>query len=821
MSDRTPVNTKFALYDFAGKPREYYVVDEVIVPKPVLEPTISHHIVIIDRSGSMYSVMDATKAMVEKVMTVEEFQQSGLLLTLLSYSSKGDYTVHFSRTPVAEVLDPSKPHVKAIRDMRATCLTSMSGALNEALSHIQPGETTAVSVHTDGWFNDASPAAEAKAVDKWLLRVQKEFPNVFCNTVAYGNYTDFKMLDRMSASLSGKTVVAKDVKQVYTALHDTTALLAGRVLPAIHVSTEEGDFLAFHNVTQRKVNGSATDFAVKGVGPDDETRLLRFKRVAESTWKRNPRPEANGADGTLLPVYVFARTLLGAHRLNDAKYALMATRDAALIRQHYKALTSEGLAALATDLEDRIGGDMTGYSDLGSYGFGADRLSILEVCALLEKHRKDFTLDLDQFLMGYARRGLVRPAGRWNDDGTFAPADSRLVPTDDTRSVSVTGFELSNAAATINMEVTRPADLYKAGQKVTHVAGRKLALSQIRAYTLVGDGEVNAERLYLNISSKRLHAALVAGNVLPDEAFDHAKTYILDLTALPVVSFSRSVALPEADAFDHLARAVVARGILTAVLGGSGKADEWTAEQLAELKAHDLTPALWYSAPTANPYRDLTEAVSAGEVDSRTTYSVTVGDARMVSVKALYSANEYLARRFSVKVEGADPADCDKEGFLKKPKFLDLLNPKSTVSLKTLSARTKLNAIDDLMFPIFEAFIFGNTTGGVHIGLPRETLVKFLEVVEEDIERIYADTMRPLATYIGSTGLVPEGWDVEVLDAEALATRFPGIDIEKKQQDGTFLVKGNAIIGVFSEVAYFSTPRGVEKARDLASGEAA
>jgi len=81
--------------------------------------------------------------------------------------------------------------------------------------------------------------------------------------------------------------------------------------------------------------------------------------------------------------------------------------------------------------------------------------------------------------------------------------------------------------------------------------------------------------------------------------------------------------------------------------------------------------------------------------------------------------------------------------------------------------------------------------------------------------------MRPLATYIGSTGLVPDGWDVEVLDAEALATRFPGIDIEKKQQDGTFLVKGNTIIGVFSEVAYFSTMRGVEKARDLSSGEAA
>ena len=70
---------KFCTYDFAGKPRDYYVVDEIDVPKPNFEPAVSHHIVIIDRSGSMWSVMEQTKAMVEKVMVVEEFAASGLL----------------------------------------------------------------------------------------------------------------------------------------------------------------------------------------------------------------------------------------------------------------------------------------------------------------------------------------------------------------------------------------------------------------------------------------------------------------------------------------------------------------------------------------------------------------------------------------------------------------------------------------------------------------------------------------------------------------------------------------------------------------------
>ena len=817
-----PVNTKFALYDFAGNPREYYLVDEVTVPKPVLEKTVSHHVVVLDRSGSMWGVMDATKAMVEKVMTVEEFTQSGLLLTLISYSSKGDYTVHFARTPVSEVLDPAKPHVKAIRDIRATCLTSVSGALAEALNHIQPSETTCVTVHTDGWFNDASPASEKKAVHKWILRVQKEFANVFCNTVAYGSYTDFSMLDRMSASLSGKTVVAKDVKQVYTALHDTSALLAGRVLPAIHVSAEEGDFLAFQNLTQRKVNGSSTDFAVKGVGPDDETRLLRYRKVAETTWNRDKRPEASGADEqSLLPVYIMARTLLAQHRLNDAKYALVATRDAVLVGRHYKALTASALAEMATDLEERIagGGPARSYFAQPGLGFGSERLSVLELCQVLEKHRADFTLDLPAFLQGYSRRSVKRLFGSWNDDGTFNRATTRLVATDDAKSVSVTAFDLSNAASTINMQVTRAADLHKDGTKVAQVAGKKLALSEIRAYTLVGDGEVNAERLVLNISGKKLHAALVAGGLLEDKPFDHTAQYTIDLTAMAVCPFGRTLDFPADEAFASLVTLTIKRGLFSAMLGGSAKADEWTAEQVLELKAHDLTPALWYSPSTTNPYRDLTEAVSAGEVDSRTSYSVTVGDARMVSVKALYSANEYLARRFSVKVEGADPGDCDKEGNLKKPKFTDLRGGKVTVAEKVLSARTKLNDIDALMMPVFQQFVLGGGVDGLTVASDREALAAALASVEESIEAVYAQTLRPLAFYVGATGLVPDGWEVEVLDAEALAARFEGIDIEKKQADGTFLVKGQTVVGIFPEVAYFSTEKGVERAREVGAGE--
>ena len=162
-----------------------------------------------------------------------------------------------------------------------------------------------------------------------------------------------------------------------------------------------------------------------------------------------------------------------------------------------------------------------------------------------------------------------------------------------------------------------------------------------------------------------------------------------------------------------------------------------------------------------------------------------------------------------MKVEGA-PADAvDKDGFLKKPKFADIRSGKATVAMKALSARTKLGPIDDLMFPIFESFLLKGGFDGSNIAQDGLEISLALTATEDEIEKIYAEEIRPMAFYIGATGLVPDHWNVEILDAEALEARFPNIEIEKKQKEGTVLVSGTVVIGIFPEVAYFSTERGM------------
>jgi hypothetical protein len=800
--------TKFALYNYSGTPTAHYIVSEMEVPKPVLEPTVSHHIVIVDRSGSMYGVMKDTRAMVEKVMTVEEFASSEMLATLISYSSYGDYTTHFARKKISEVLDPNTGLVDQIRGINATCLTSVSSALTEALNHVVEGETTAISVHTDGYFNDRSPATEAKAVDKWIKVVQKDHANVYVNTISYGNWTDFKILDRIASSLSGKTIVARDVKQVYTALHDTNALLAGRVLPAIKVSTEEGSLFAFHNLTQRKVNGSTTDFAVKGVGPDDATKLYRYRLVSESTWKKAPEPVATTPD-LLTPVYVFARTALAQGKLNDAKFALMATRDTRLIEHHYKALTASALADFAEDLEMRIDDGTKETTFAADYGLST-KTSIAEICAHIEHNKQAFTLDLPVFLTNYTRRGVSRLFGSWDDDGTFTPVDVALQPVDDAHRAPIGAFEFNNANATINMQIVRKANLVKGTDAVPELAGTTLDLREIRSYTIVGDGEVTTPVLPVRCSSLAVFKRLATLLDWTDVEFDHTKVYEIPLADHPVIEFGGTVPFPPKEAFDELVGTIVRRGILTAYLGNEARGQEWTAEQTAELKAHYLTPSLNYSPPTANPYTDLMAAISAGEIDTRTSYNITIGNAAMVSVKSLYSANEYFARRFAVVVPGAADEEKAKDGTLAKPKLADLRRAGATYTIKTLSARTKLNAIDEIMMPIFEDFL-----PKIMKDVDIEAKKIALSVLEDAVEDHYARGIRPIATYIGASGLVPDGWEVDMLDAEGLKARFPDIDIEKKQLDGMFFVNGETVVGVFPEVSYFSTEKGMARAKEI------
>lgn len=853
----TPQEVRFSLYSYAGIPKAYYIAKAAVLPAPTLSPEVGHHVIILDRSGSMWGdPIREARAMIEKVCTLAEYADSTALVSLVSYSSAGDCTVHFSRVSLQDAMHPGSSCVEAIRSIQATAMTCASQAIRAAIPLIRDNETTCLSVHTDGWFNHTSPADEARKIDALITELRGR-KGVFVNTIAYG-WADTSILLKLANALSGKCVQARTSKEVYDALADTTALLAGRTTPAITVpiaGTDGAEYQALVSVSARKINGTTTDLKIQGLRPEDDAVVWRYRRVSEAAYAASTAPVADPAiDDSLVPVYAFCRTKLAEGRLNQAKYALLATRDIDLIEAHMRALTVEARAALAADLDARLAGLSTGTRWAIGYGLDTTTMSVLDLAKLLGSRKDDWCLDLGAFVPGYAKRGLKRiPGTRVETVGpdstpisTVTPPTTRLDAMDDPSTVSVSGFKLNNANASLQMRTSRDAALVeidpvtKAETTVRFVAGKKLDLSLHRAYSLVGDGAVNAKVLPIRIASKALHADLVAGKVLPDAPYSAKALYPVPLDQLPVIAYDTMDVPPPAFLVDEMIPTRIWSSVLGACLPGGVKAALWTDEQKADLGKVNLSTSLNYSAPTTTPYADLGQAIATGLVDTRTSTGIELMTADVAGLSVLYSANEYLNRRFTVGIPALVPTvvekngqfstqllphgrELAKDGMLKKATLLDARVTGAIVQQKVLTpkATEALDGIDAAMMPILTAFLTGSGLDGVTIASDAADIARVKVAVDAKLEAMRAQ-VRPLVFAVGSTGLVPDSWgDLPAMTSEQLLERHPGLFLAKKQKDGTFFETGAVILAIYQSNAYFSTPLGIEAAKAMAGGDVA
>ena len=159
---------------------------------------------------------------------------------------------------------------------------------------------------------------------------------------------------------------------------------------------------------------------------------------------------------------------------------------------------------------------------------------------------------------------------------------------------------------------------------------------------------------------------------------------------------------------------------------------------------------------------------------------------------------------------------------MKKPTWKDATLDGAIWEVKGFSTRSPEDALDAAMKPIFD----------IALGLPAELRPTRVERVQarddldREIEALFATFIRPLALFIGATGSLPESFgDPKAWDGEQLAERFPNLSIpEKIRTEGTFFVLDtipNAhtmIVTVTMENGYYSTARGVERARLLERG---
>ncbi len=828
-------STKFTLYNFAGKEKAYYLVDK----KPLEQnkenfgkPTIAHSIIIIDRSGSMYRVIEELKASLIKLLTLDEYLNSQLVVTLISYASKGDVICHFQRIPIKEVMKINSPYIQAIKDIKTGCFTCISQSMEIARILIQEfvmnkeeGELTAITLHTDGCANDPNYQTELRNIEKICHELKAM--NVLVNTIAYSNWADFKLLSKIANLTSGICLQTGNVKQIYDSLYQTNNLLTGSVITPIEEPLIKGyDYQVFVSKTARKITGSSNTLKIVGLKPEDQGIFYKYLKISQEEYQNLTDVSVAQTDDS---VFAFIKAHLAEGNLNLAKYGLVSSLDATLIEKYAKALTNREIIDFTKDIEKVIFSPslLKTHKILDCVKI-SDKITVIELVNLLAQHQKSIIINLKHLQENYRRRGVKRLAGKRDEQGNLIEPELKTTPIDGNEYVQMGSFDINRNTATINMLITRHVKLVKKEDEsqISEIAGILVNdLKTYNNYTIVSDGEININYLRVKINHQQVFELLKSQGVLEKDGesvdkFDFKTEYDIRLDNLPLVDHNTNYGNLD-ELFEKLAQLKVLSSIISAHV--KEESDIYNGEQLAELNKYYLSKNLYINFPTTTEYSDLQEALSQGKVDTRISYKIDIGNKNMLNLSKLYSANKFLDRLY----EAYDVSTGQK---IDKPTFELTLNQEIMFGHKTLSKRTKITEVDNLMQPIFDDFLGLEANGSVAKILSEvnaDNLLRILEVknggkkinkqefvaaltdaklkLDNYLDTIYSQQISPLVFYIGTTGLIPDEMETQSLTADEITAKYQDLKISKDEKDGMFFEIGNTIISVYAKNEYFST----------------
>ena len=747
-------------------------------PEPV------HHIVIADRSGSMWGSMQHLQLGLTKLCSADEYK--AVTSTLISYSGSGDVKTHWE--------EQTAPNLALINDLRPTGLTSLSGALVRAAKMVQASKGKfVVTVHSDGYVNDPSPRSERASCDR-AVNEMAATGRVIVNTIAYGDYCDWSYLASLATAGGGRCLQVQNgsLKQLHDALFEGVAGLSGGKYQTVSVSPTPRAFLTLVNDPERRTVTVVDDATSVTVSP--AASLVSY---FESDPIIGGPDHIEGSRAVGLAALAYA--LKGdVRRAKD--YALSAGFPA--FTAHARALVSPQIAAFVAALETAVFASTYEALDPASL-LPAPGATAMDVIGVASQYRSSLEVDVKALLAQYKRRGLKKIACG-NPDVKVKPNDPQWA--------SLSKFETNRASPVVNMLLTSKATMFVKGEPQPRVAGVKLDdLAQHRNYTLVADGEVTIQSLRVRTADKRAAAAFTAvgGSLDADGA------WILPLEGRALDRFDDGgFECPTREDLERLIRLYAVQKVLASLTKGTSA--KYDASTIEELGRFNLTPALNYSAPTKVPYEDLADAIAKGHVDTRTNYEVSWGIDEVRFMSDLPSPNVFFARRFTAT--GADGVA------IKDPKMVPSLRTEGvTIGVKPLTGKTKLNKVDDLWFPLYDQLLgfapFGDFLTSLCIPGPLATLSEedaeaALAIVAKEIDLAY-EGLRPGVFYTGCIGAPPESFGLKQLTPEQF-TAETGVKTSPKSEAEALYYRSpdGVVLTVLASVAYFSTPAGLAAIAD-------
>ena len=797
----------FALRNYSGTEMEYYSVDAGTVTgkiKPAL-PVATHHIVIVDCSGSMCNLMSGLRnCIVDSLGSIEE--QPHIKVSLLSYASEGDVRLHFEREPLEKVNKKGSIPQRSIQSLSTRGLTCISQALEHAQTLIRDGEPTAVTLHSDGYANDDSSYSERRELEDIL----PEFKNarVPIHTVSHSSYSDFQTLNRIANETGGRCTFARETSEIEKPLKETTISLGGGLV-SVPVKLGDADLVVVVDPTYRRVVSAKTDLLVLQVSDPKALSIYRYKQINKSGYMRGTQIDTATDAADKVPIYAFSLAQLALGGLNQSKFALVSTRNQTVLNDHFQALVNEDLAAYSEALKTEIFSQTdSNYSE--EYGLKQMGMDLLTLSVLLHTLRDSITVDVDHLRSVYTYRGLKKIRGYRDSTGKHIAPDYVTVPQTADPFQAITSVEINKNNANINMTVTQRVNLCEntAKQKViSSVSGVRLnELVEYRAFTLVGDGRLNVPELKLKFSSKTAFNALKYSGVLTG-SFDEEESYLLQLSELPLVPLDLTFTNLK-NTFELAAGGRLLILILRAMFKGTSST--LSREQIKALRGYGVSASLNVNIRSCNAVEDLEAAMERGEVDRRPTFNIDIGTTTIQNIKDFRSTTQILQTFY--KVDGKS-----------KSKWPEAWDPKSDITKKKLSKRTKVTTADEFSIKLVDQLLGLAPLGSLKALLTAfdakehettlETLAErsynpasfrsevedMIGAIEDGLESLYAKQICPIVFYIGCTGLIPSEYNAVRHDADALLAKYPHLKIDRDEREGSFFVFEDDIISVYIE----------------------
>ncbi len=765
----------------------------------IIVPAITHHIIIIDRSGSMYSDMERVKSGILHML--ENFSDPSLKLSLISYSSDGDVSLHFSKVLYQDVLN-RKEYKAEVSKIRATCYTGISQSIDLAFSITDETEGTCITLHTDGWANDPSAYDEEVRITQLVNRFRVERPNAFINTIAYHKYADLNLLKKIANTTNGRNVVVENEAEFKEELSQITSKCLETVgksdEPKVLVKAAKGEYKIAYNGSEIKAcsnNQFQMDFT-------DDLSVYVYRPISAQEYQSLPEEYPSSNEKLM-----FARTLYQLGNLFEARNVLKDAGHRGLYARFKNALELKDILTAIDHIDAILFGRTPKYQLEVVFG-QKPHCSLFELLDQFKKHQAE--MDLQHVLKTYKKRSVRRLQGTRNENNEFIPCRYKTQSTS-REWKKISNYSVNRTSAALNLEVIDDTHLIDStNNTVIHeVAGIPIQLKEFRTYAVIND-EYCIKNMIVRIQSSQKDEFESKTGLKADWTEGEYALYEINIKDTPL-------ATKELSFNDQVSKKLIELAVINKFISAALKESNvspYTEEQIATLKEYYLTPSLNFSPPTVNPYVDLKDAVSDGSIDSYTSKKVNFGSVEygILGTGKLHSGNAYLQRRFTY-------------GDVEKPTLDLLMSPdfnKELLGIKTLSARVKLDKIDEFTYPIYEELlgfkplqkinsILGPVLAKKVLNALEHKNIDALATVQQDVEDhmsyFYDETITPLIFAVGIAGSIDElELGFENYTADELETKF-NIKLSATDKKGYFYVKDDMIISVVPGTEYYSVEK--------------